>query len=254
MRTVWLVIGSIVTVVALAFGTYQVVGLVAREEVTERASFPAAGVARVDLRNDNGSMEIVGGDVDEIELVAEISHGLRRTSHRAEVEGDTLVVRGACPSFTTWWCEVDYRLVVPRAIEVVAHMDNGALTITDVDGAVRVDGDNSPIDLVRLTGPIEATTDNGSVEGIALRSPSVTVDSDNGRVDLTFVEPPMSVRATTDNGSVEVVLPEGPEEYRVDVQTDNGRTNVGVRTDPTSDRVVDAETDNGSVTVRYPTG
>jgi DUF4097 and DUF4098 domain-containing protein YvlB len=82
----------------------------------------------------------------------------------------------------------------------------------------------------------------------------VAADSDNGRVSLAFASAPTTVTATSDNGRVEVVVPDTADTYRVDAQTDTGSTDVGVRTDPTSDRSITAETDNGSVSVRYPSG
>jgi len=40
--------------------------------------------------------------------------------------------------------------------------------------------------------------------------------------------------------------------YRVDLQTDNGSTDNAVRTDPSSDHVIDLSSGNGSLTVRPP--
>ena len=51
-----------------------------------------------------------------------------------------------------------------------------------------------------------------------------------------------------------MVVPDTPDTYRVEVDTDNGSTDVGVRTDPDSDRSIRAETNNGSVSVHYPAG
>ena len=252
MERAWLAIGSVVTVAALAWGSYSIIGLLAHEEVTERAAFDPAGIDRIDIGNDDGSIEIQADDVDEISLVAEISHGLRRTGHRAEVQGSTLVVRGSCPHWTTW-CEVDYRLVVPSDLDVVVDIDNGRLTLRDLEGDVEVRADNGPIDLERITGDVRARTSNGRVDAAGLRSDRATASSSNGGVTLAFAQPPTSVRASTSNGSVEVVVPDGPERYQVRADTDHGATDVDVRTDPASDRSIDAETSNGSVTVRYAT-
>ena len=95
---------------------------------------------------------------------------------------------------------------------------------------------------------------DGSVIGTGLRSAAVDADSDNGSVRLTFAEPPRNVEATTDNGSVEVVVPDDDTTYLVDIDSQHGSTDIGVRTDPDSDRLVRGRTQNGNVTVRYPTG
>ena len=49
-----------------------------------------------------------------------------------------------------------------------------------------------------------------------------------------------------------VVLPDTPDAYAVDIDTDNGNVRNDVRTDPTSSRTITVSSDNGSVTVRYP--
>jgi hypothetical protein len=253
MHRLWIIIGSLAAVAVLGFGTLNIVSLLAHEEVTERATFDATSIEVIDVDAEHGSVDIVGVEGDEIRLVAEISHGLRRTSHRAEVEGSRLVLRSSCPwPFT--WCHVDYRLEVPVDLAVVVNVDNGHVAIRDIDGPVDVDNDNGSVELIRLRGGVTAGTDNGSIEGTGLESASVLADSDNGGVALAFAAAPTTVQATTDNGSVEIVLPRGDETYRVDVDTSHGGTDVGVRTDPASDRVIVGRTSNGSVRVHYATG
>lgn len=254
MERAWTIVGSILTVAALGGGTFGAVNVLAHEEVVETTVFRAEGIDALDIGNDTGSVEIVGQDVEEITVVAEISHGLRRTRHHAAVQGSTVVVRGQCHALGAWWCRVNYRLVVPRRIAVSANIDNGRLSVRDVNGDADLDGDNGRIELARLGGTVRVSTDNGSVTATGLRSALVEADSDNGRVALTFAEAPRTVRATSDNGSVEVVVPDGPESFRVALDTQRGSTDVGVRADPASDRSIVAETDNGSVSVRYPTG
>lgn len=253
MKRAWIVVGSILTVGVIGFGTAQAVSLLAHEEETETSTFAAGDVTELDIAAGNGSIEIVGDDVERITVVAEISHGLRRTEHRAELEGTTLVVRSSC-SWLSTWCSVDYRVTVPTDLLITADADNGHLTIRDITADVVADSDNGSVELVRLSGVVRATSDNGRVTGTGLRSSSVEADTDNGRVSLTFAEPPQSVIATSDNGRVEVVVPDTTDTYLVEAQTDNGSTDVGIRTDPDSDRTIHAATDNGSVTVRYPAG
>ena len=43
----------------------------------------------------------------------------------------------------------------------------------------------------------------------------------------------------------------GDDAYAVAVRTGSGDQDVGVRTDPSSDRVVDVETGSGDASVRY---
>lgn len=253
VRRAWLVGGSLLAAVGLVVGTARIVGALAHVEETEVATFPAAGVDVLDIRSPQGTIDVRGGDVDEITVTAEISHGLRPTGHTATVAGGVLRVRASCPLFVAW-CEVDYRVEVPAGVDVVASTDDGRLIVRDVTGDVRADGDNGSLELTRLAGDLDVTTGNGRVDATGLRSPSVRAGTENGSVRLEFAEPPAAVEATSRNGRVDVVVPDTPDAYRVDLGTHNGATDVGVRTDPSSDRSVVASTHNGDVTVRYPTG
>ena len=252
-RRAWVTGGSIVAAVALVIGTVQIVSVFARQRTTETQTFPAAGVRHLDVRSPNGTVEVLGGAVDEITLTARISHGLRGTSHEAALVGTVLRVRSSCPFLSTW-CGVDYRIVVPREVSVDVDVSNGRLIVRDVGGGVRAEASNGAIELARLTGDLDVSTDNGRVESTGLRSDRVVARTSNGRVRLEFSEPPTGVEARSSNGRVDVVLPTTTDAYRVDLDTNNGSTDVGVRTDPTSRRSIVGRTNNGDVTVRYATG
>jgi hypothetical protein len=256
MGRLWMIIGSVLAVATVGFATYNVVSLIAHEEVTETTTVHADGITSIRLHNDNGTVEILGDDdVDEVTIVAEISHGLRRTVTEATVEGDVLVVDMDCPtSLNQVWCSVDYRLVVPAALDLDVHNENGRLVLRDIDGDVIADGDNGRVELARLTGDVDASTDNGSLRASGLRGDVVHGRSSNGSVRLSFAEAPTTVTARTSNGSVEVVVPEDDTAYRVAADSTIGSIDTAVRTDPSSDRTITADTQHGSITVRYPTG
>jgi hypothetical protein len=253
VRRAWIVGGSLLTIGVLLVWTAQIVSALAHEETTVVDTFPAADIRRLDLRSNNGSVEIQGREVDEITVTAEISHGLRPTRTRATVDADTLQVRSSCPLLTTW-CEVDYRIVVPSDLVVSADTDDGRLILRDLTSDVVATNDNGPVQLTRLSGDIRASTDNGRIQATGLRADVVVARSDNGRVRLQFAEPPNEVKATTDNGRVDVVVPDTADTYRVETRTDNGSTDMTVRTEPGSTRSIVARSDNGDVTVRYPEG
>ena len=252
-RRAWVTGGSILAAVALVIGTVQIVSVFARERTTETQTFRAAAVRHLDVRSPNGTVEVLGGAVDEITLTARISHGLRGTRHEAALVGTVLRVRSSCPFLSTW-CGVDYRIVVPREVSVDVDVSNGRLIVRDVAGGVRAEAGNGAIELARLTGDLDVSTDNGRVESTGLRSDRVVARTSNGRVRLEFSEPPTGVEARSSNGRVEVVLPTTTDAYRVDLDTNNGSTDVGVRTDPASGRSIVGRTHNGDVTVRYASG
>lgn len=250
VRVLWKVFAGLMIVSALVWGPYQVVTLLAHEERVETESFPAAGIARIDIDGSSGSVDIEASERDTIEVRAEISDGLRRTGESREVVGDTLQLHSTCPNFGSDFCWVDYEVRVPRGLELIVDGDNGSITVTGSDAPITIDADNGSIRLANVSGPLQLSADNGRIEATQLRSSIATAGSDNGRVQLDFAVAPTTVVATSSNGRVEVVVPNDGTAYRVDARTDNGSETVDVPTDPNSDRSITVRSDNGSVTAR----
>jgi hypothetical protein len=249
-RPLWVIIGSIIAVVGLGWGAFNVIDVLAHEEFHRRVEFAAAGITTIDIDNDGGRVEIVGTDTDTIELDADISRGLRETEYRWEVVGDTLEVTGTCPMLGSQWCWVKYRIVVPRDVDIVVNSDNDRVAVSDIDGSVQISADNGRAELTRVSGSAVVDTDNGRITGVGLTSASVRASADNGRIELTFTEPPSLVDATADNGAIDLAVPPVDGGYDVTTQSDNGSQSVDVLDNPSSPRVINAETDNGSITIR----
>ena len=247
----WLLIGSLIVVPTLLWSVFNVVLLVAHDEKTITEAVAADGVTVVEVRNPTGRVEVVGSDVEEITIRAEVSHGLRRTGHGHRTDADRLVIWGTCPVIGSSWCEVKYRIEVPRdlAVEVRAAT---RVELRDLSGPVEARASNGSIETVGLSGPavLDSTNDDVTVDGH--RGDDLVVSSSNGDVDVAVEIPPRSIEARTTNGDVVVALP--PDEmvrYRVTVESRNGDRTNEVITDPNADRSIEAKTTNGDATVRY---
>jgi hypothetical protein len=251
LRWLWRVGGVLWLVIFVPFGTFQAASRLAHEKETVSSSFPAADLAAIDIDNGNGSVTVVGTDTDQVNVTAHVDHGWKKTGNYQQLEGDRLVLRTSCPSFFSQYCTVNYIIEVPADLAINASSDNGKIIASDLTGDLTLDTDNGRVEVNRVNGNLTLRSDNGSVNGHDLRSPGVEADSDNGRVELSFLVPPRAVTATSDNGSVEVLVPEGPTEYRVDADSDHGSVAVGVDPSPTSLRTITAQSDNGSVRVDY---
>jgi hypothetical protein len=246
----WKAFAALLVIGAFVSGTFQIVTLLAHEERTVETSYPAEGIARIDVDNSAGSVRIVAADGDTIEVTATISDGLRSTGESQGVFGDTLELRGTCPNFGSDWCRVSYTISLPPSLDVTVDADDGSVDVVGITGAVDVDTDNGSIEMDSLAGPIRATNDNGRIEGDRLRSANVSADTDNGRVVLAFEEAPTNVFATSNNGSVEVVVPDDGTAYRLDMDTDNGSRTESIDVDDTAERAIVIRSENGSVTAR----
>ena len=251
-QTAWVAAGSVLTIGAFGWGAFNIVDLLAHETRTVTDVVEAEGVSLIDIDNTNGRVIVTGTDTDKITIVARISDGLRATGNSSRVVDDRLEIRGTCPLVGSMWCSVDYRIEVPADIDLDINADDDRVEVVDMRGALTIDDDNGSIEIHGAVGPLKAATDNGSIHATGIRSETVSADSDNGSVEIVMLTPPQELQASTDNGSVTVVLPDTPDAYAVDADTDNGSVHNDVRTDPAGARTITLSSNNGNVTVRYP--
>ena len=247
----WLVAGSLLLVPVLLWSVFNVVLLVAHDEQTITEAVAADGVTVVEVRNPTGRVEVVGSDVDQITIRSEVSHGLRRTGHGHRMDGDRLVIWGTCPVIGSSWCEVKYRIEVPRDMAVDVRSAT-RVELRAVGGPVEAKASNGSIDAVGLSGSVVLHSTNGDVDVERHRGDDLVATTTNGDVDVAIEVPPRRVEARSTNGDVVVALP--PSEvlrYRVTVESRNGDRTNEVITDPNADREVSARTRNGDATVRY---
>ncbi|WP_112243289.1 DUF4097 family beta strand repeat-containing protein [Kribbella monticola] len=111
-----------------------------------------------------------------------------------------------------------------------------------------VSASGTSVELRQLTGAIQVTADNGSVNGIRLRSDSVSVAAQSGSVDLGFDRAPTNVEVTSSNGSIQVLLPRTTT-YAIDAAADRGSTQLNVNNDLSSPNRLHLRSSNGSITV-----
>jgi hypothetical protein len=251
LRRLWRIGGTLWVMVLLPLGALQVAAVLAHSQETVVTSYPAAGLATVEVDNANGSVTVLGTRADEVRVTAHISHGWAHTRNEQEVDGDRLIVHSDCPPLVSPFCSVSYTVEVPAGLTVDAAADNGSVTASDLRGTVTLTSDNGRVEATRLSGDATLSSDNGRVVATDLESPGVAADSDNGRVELTFAAPPRAVTAQSDNGSVDVAVPDDSTVYRVDVGSDNGSATALVDQSRNSTRTITAQSDNGSVSVRY---
>lgn len=249
-RPLWVVFGTILTLGTLLWGTFQVVSVIAREQWSDTRTASAAGISRLWVNNDNGRVVVRGADTDQIVIDADYSRGLFGLDESVGTAGDQYRIDADCPALGEW-CWVNYEITVPRHLDVEIDTGNGRVSVSGVDGAIDIDTDNGRVELADASGTVRAAADNGRIVGSDLASAVVDVETENGSIDLTFAEPPDSVTAATDNGSIDLALPDVEGDYNVVApRTGNGGVEVNIASDPSSARVIETSTDNGSITIR----
>ena len=228
VRIAWLVIASLFALGLLVYGTFSVVDVLAHERTTEITTHD--GVNTVVIRSDVGKVMVRADDVAEVTASARVSDGLRATGVSRLVDGDRLVLHSTCPNLGGTWCSVDWDVVVPLGTDVIVRSD---------DNRAEVTGEFGTVDL-------RSEHDGVTFDGFAR---SVMVESEHGSVAVRLAEAPDSVRALSEHGNVDVVVPDVDEGYRVEVSSDQGSTDIGVRTDPNAARTIEARSGHGNVTV-----
>jgi hypothetical protein len=235
-RPAWRIVASLLTLAALLWGTLNVVNLVSHGEQHLSRTFAAAGVTRVDVSTDRGTVRVIASDRDDISLRTYVSDGLGGTDHSAQVRGNRLVVDGSCSFPVAYWCTASYTLRVPRGVELVLWSGSGDVTVSGT------------------TADVDLTSQHGDVDATRLRSQHARASSSHGDVHLGFATAPMQVDASSTHGDVTVVVPRTGDAYRVDASSDHGSAHADVRTDSAARRTIDLSSGHGDVTARYPAG
>jgi len=208
-------------------------------------------VTSLAVRNESGSVTITATPGDSVIVVAEVSDGWQTTDLSMEVVDGVLDLRADCPAFVSPWCNVDFTISIPANRPVTVD-GSGTVRVRGMAASVDIDSDDGRAELDDVSGDIRVSNDDGRIVGRRLTAATVDARNSNGRIELSFIDPPQSVYARTQNGSIEVVVPDTEVLYRVEMDTSHGGTDNLVRTDPNSDRTIDLATSNGSITVRPP--
>ena len=250
-RSAWIIAGGVFCVIALAYGTYMVVDLLAfgRDHFQRTFTEP---VTTIEIHNGAGSVRLEGTTGSEVSVDASIRRGLRKPSHRETITGGLLVLDAKCPSMFTNTCNLNYAVRVPAGVAVLIRSDGGGVRLSDLTGSVDASSSGGGISVFRTSGPLRLRSSGGGISGEGLRSAAVDASSSGGGVKLAFAAAPTSVAVDSSGGGVTVELPNTTDSYQLRVSSSGGSVSTPVRSDPTSPRVIDAHSSGGGVTVRYP--
>jgi DUF4097 and DUF4098 domain-containing protein YvlB len=254
-RRTWLVVGSIVTVAMIASATLQIVELVGQNTVEVDRKFAASAVDRLLVEVQSGSVEVRGTDAATTTVTGTVRSGLGTASHEEVVEDGRLAVRVDCPSvLLSGRCDADLVIEVPEDTAVAVHSTNTTVTLSGIRARVDVRTTDGGVraDRIETAAPVELVSSNADIEVKAMATPQLSLRTSNSSIRAELAVDPVHVRVRSSNGSADVVVPDTEVAYDVTLETSNGAQEIGVRTDPASDRRIDVRTSNGDATVTYP--
>jgi DUF4097 and DUF4098 domain-containing protein YvlB len=222
--------GAVVGVGLLAVGALVGIGLagcgVVGPESTEVRSYEVTdSVQRLDLRSQDGAVEVRAGD-GPVRVTETVTYRGSKPSTSHAVQGGTLNLRNEDCSH----CSVSYLVQLPAGTTVNVQTSAGKIKLSG------------------LTGDVTADSSAGEIDGTGLRSAHTSVHGRAGKITLGYDAPPSTVDARTSAGEVDISLPgDGP--YAVDASTTAGSTKIGVPTDPAASRKITAHTAAGKIVI-----
>jgi hypothetical protein len=236
-------------VVLLVLGVIGLLGYFSGlSEETSSSSFEGVTEVVFDVSNSGISFSATDG-----ETVVETTRttGFLGGDVSVDVDGGTLRIEQSCPLILGLGCRASFDVAIPAGTVISGNTSNGAISLDSTDGPVEVTTSNGAVSLVDVSSDVQVATSNGAISGSGLASMILDVRTSNGRIDLEFSDVPNAVRTRTSNGEIQIVLPGDTPPVALTTSTSNGTVRADIRTDPGADVVVDAETSNGDITVRY---
>lgn len=215
-------------------------------------SFNAKPGVRISVENLNGAIEIIGQDLDKVEVTgtkyASTEQVLQALRIDATASDNSVRIRTISPSGHRTNHGARYTIRVPRRadLERIAS-SNGSIRIEGVDGNVRVRTSNGGVRVLRLKGPVEIETSNGGIE-LTEHVGSAIAHTSNGGIRAEGVKG--FFEATTSNGSINARLTDPEPNRPVKLESSNGSVTLQIDTVRNND--VRITTSNSSITLRMP--
>ncbi|QKW40025.1 DUF4097 family beta strand repeat protein [Actinomadura sp. NAK00032] len=228
-------------------------GASAADATPEQRAFGPVGT-RLTIAKDAGDLDIRPADVSDVRVTRRFDRWSvigGKPSATWKLSGDRLTLATDCDTLIGG-CDVRYEVLVPKGLAVGVEGQNGTISATGFNAALRVRSANGAIVVDGAAGPLDLRSENGELRASATRSQEVSARSQSGKVDLSFAAAPRRVAVTTENGEVRVTVPRAP--YKVSTATESGDVRADVPAEASSPRSISARTESGSITLRTPGG
>ena len=213
-------------------------------EIREQ-TVPSIGRMSVDA-SPNGGVTVKGwlrSDVlvrARIEASGETEAAATLAASRVSIDSSGGQVRANGPESAnnSWW-SVSYEIFVPQNTDLTLNTHNGGMTISDVRGQIRFDGNNGGVHLKRVAGDVSGATVNGGIQaeltGVIWDGRQLEISTRNGGV--TVAMPPYysaHIQAETGSGGIRsdfpVALDRNERSRRLDTNLGSGGPLIHITT------------------------
>lgn len=248
-RTRAFLVGAGVAVAVLALGGCG--GTDAGEAPVESRTFPFSAKT-LTIDTDNSDLVLESADVKDVQVTRQVDGWVfvgKGPDAVWKLEDGKLTLRVKCDALVSD-CQSRHTVRVPRGVAVTVDDDNGSVTASGFDAALKIRSDNGEVTVRDSSGPLDLNSENGEILTERVTAKTVTARADNGSVRLLLAAVPELIDTVSDNGDIVIELPRAGAPYAVTATSDNGDVALDVPTDKRSAHVVKARSDNGEVTVR----
>lgn len=241
---------ALATAMILAAGSAYAGGLFeddCRYTSPRNLSAPAAGVTKVVIHADSGSLKVDGRPgATEIASTGTACTSdddfLDRMTLTQRRSGSTLYIEANIPDKTVMFgffqARLDFAVTMPAGLEVSIDDDSGWIKVANT-GPLTIDDDSGSIEVRNVRGSLKIDDDSGEIDVQAVIG-NVSISDDSGEIDLKDING--SIEIEDDSGAISVARVEGSLRIRND---DSGSISVAnVKRDVTID-----EDGSGSIEV-----
>lgn len=170
------------------------------EQKTFDAEIPVENQTRLNLEAISGEVVVTGhSDADTVVVTALLLVGsnsqedaeihLEELDIRVTDSADEILIQTVQPQdFDGRKYNVEYDIIVPSSLEVMATQDNGHIEIIDIQNSVDVSNTNGGVLLSDIAGGVMAVVGNGSIEATVFLPVDKTIDlsTNNGNLELNI--------------------------------------------------------------------
>jgi DUF4097 and DUF4098 domain-containing protein YvlB len=262
--------GAILSAVLVGIGGFKAVDVTTAHTLHRYTTY-AQPIRHVVIETASDQVEIRGSAGSTTTVDSTIREAVTRANPHASVEGDTLRLTGGCSGFAIASCSVRYVINVPSTSDITAHTSSGSLTVSTMQADVSLSAGAGEVVASNITGrvslstqvgqivadkvsggPLSLRTNSGSITADNISADRVTAQNQTGNIGIDMSSAPLAVSAHTAAGSVQISVPRDHTRYHLKLHSDAGREFVdGVTDDPTSSRILDADTSSGRINIAY---
>lgn len=240
-------ISVLVTLVVIATVTALALPFALRSPVHQRLDL-AAG-ASISVAVDDASFDVAPSDDGRIHVAVSGWSTVASPVSARTSQGRT-TIDGGCPRIWFSPCSLHLTVTMPPIADLTVAGTNGGILTRGILGTIDAGTTNGTVDVRGAVGTLRLHSTNGGIRLSGAKTSTVTADTTNGAIDLTFTTVPASVDARATNGAITVSVP-GSASYAVSAHTINGAVDTSrLSTDPTSPNRITAITINGMVRVQ----